>query len=386
MRALFAVVVFVVFGVVFGTGCSKLLGITDPSTGGDGGVPGGDGPDSAFDAPPPCTTSPMFGGELISEIGFTGSGLAVGRLDRVPGFDVAVAAGDRVIILGGDRAGRFAFGATLTVAADQVIATDVDDGDDDIIAWQTGGSAIHGFLQDSSTNPSTWGPAQTTPGFSDLRRVVPGFFDGNFYTDLVVGDSREVRAYRSSQLSQGTFSAEAVAGGAGDELVGFLNVDRAGQDDVLLRNGDVAKVAFREGTGYATPVELGEGADAVVVAGQFDGDLALREVITAQPGALYRQVSPRVFAREAGVAVAGLDAVTAGAQVVAADLNGDGAEDLIRAGGVTLQCAGGAGAGGFTQVEALPLGAVFVIHDLDGDTKLDLAWLDGTALKVRLQQ
>src|SRR5262252_7187082 len=107
-------------GTLLAVGCSKVLGISDPTpTKGDAGKQ----VDAMLDAPmidsgPPCINAPNFGPEMTYDLGGTGVTIAVGDLDHDNKKDVAIALGDHVLILHGDGMGGLANPQTIDTAAD----------------------------------------------------------------------------------------------------------------------------------------------------------------------------------------------------------------------------------------------------------------------------
>ncbi|MGN6105785.1 MAG: FG-GAP repeat domain-containing protein [Kofleriaceae bacterium] len=381
MRALLAL-------ALVSAGCSKLLGITDPSAGaGDGGTdaPDGSGPtDGDVDAPPPCTSSPSFGPPRRFDIGATGTGLAVQRLDRAVGFDAAVAVGDRVVILRGDGAGNFAVSQTVPVPATDLHADDFDgDSDMDLVAWTAGGTEVVAVRQDSTTNPSSFLDAQPLQGpFSNLRRIAVEHLDGNFRPDLLIEDDLARRVYTANVGTPGTFSRSSTTVGAvDDQLLALQQIDQELRADVaLVGPSGVVKLARSNVTGFAAPTQIATGA--VGVAGAFGGltGNALPDLVlaTAAGGVIYQQQQPGMFTRLAGT----LPGIT-GSLVRVVDVNGDGADDLVMADRVALQCPSARGT--FSQIEPLSFAQPAVLVDVTEDGKLDLLRIEGNQLVVQIQ-
>lgn len=381
MRALFAVVSLC-------AGCSKLLGITDPSTGDnsdgrpvdapDGGI------DSAIDAPPACTTATAFGGEtsFTVDLGATGVSLAVGKFDAGNTVDVAVAIGSDVVILHNDGTGGFVNPLKLGSVAGQVLVEDFDaTGSDDLILVEVGGTNI---AERRQVSPGNFAAAQPLDGpFANLHRAAIGFLDGNLVPDLYVEDDNARRQFTANLGNPGTFTREnTTIGAAGDELVTILELDKTGRDDtVLVDGGGAVKVSLGSA---AAPGTIGQG-DATtkhgVAFGNFNGD-ALPDMIvaTANGGVLYFQdpANPGTFVQQAGL----VGDVTGGSLQVL-DVNGDGTDDIVTPTHVVLQCPGGGAK--FTQVEAIDAAQPALLVDVNKNGKPDLLRVEGDTLKVRLQ-
>lgn len=373
--------------VSFVPGCGPLLGISDPTPAdrGDGGTDG-----STIDAPPPCVAGATFRAEATFSVGGTGTAIAVGQLDRMPGVDVAIAVGDGVQILSGNGAGSFTRGAKIptTVVAEALVLDDFDsDGDNDLIVWDVGGTSIAEIRQNSSVVPSTFLAEQPLTGpFSSLQAARSGLLDGNFIADLVVKDGVEARPFTSLLGTPGTFArgANAIAGVAADDaLVAVADIDGAGRDDAAFvgANGDV-KLALNT-TQFGAAAVIATGAQNQCVAfGKFDEDTSIDLIVgTAAGGVIYRG-NGATFTRSPGT----FPAIT-GSPMQVIDLNGDGRDDLVLATRIVYQCAPAmTGAPGvFTQADPIEGSTAVLAADVTGDGKPDLLRLVGNELKVRIQ-
>ncbi|MEJ7600869.1 MAG: hypothetical protein WKG01_23390 [Kofleriaceae bacterium] len=377
MRALIAL-------ATVSVGCSKLLGITDPSVGGDARDGGdGDAIDSRFDAPPDCTTNPVFGAEATYELGAPGTDLAFGNLDANTGGtrDVAIALGTQIAIWLNDGSGGLAVGTPIATAADGVIVEDFTaDGFVDLVAWKVGGMTVVERQHDENTR-GTYLPEQALPGpFTGVVSVKLGFLDGAFNPDLLVQDGSERRVYTSNLGTLGTFSREETVGAAGDDLVVVDEIDGVSRDDAAFIDGAGAvKLARNTAGGFTTTTTIASGARPGAVGfGDFDATAGTDLMVgTTGGGVLYSQTAPGTFVEVAGT----IDGITSPMQVI--DANGDGTQDLVLTSGLVLQCPG---TRVFSQRVGIPITAPYELVDLTKDGKPDLVRVDGSQLKVRIQQ
>jgi hypothetical protein len=370
-------------------GCRQLLGITDP-TPSDRIDGGGDGP--PVDSSPPCVIAAVFQPEQSFAIGGTGTALAIGQLDRPgTGRDVAIAVGDGIQILVGNGAGSFSPGPKLAAPPSAqldglVIETFDNDADDDIVAWDEGGTTIVAYRQDAGM-PSTYGAAQPLPGpFTSLQGAMAGILDGAFIPDLVVKDASGAWAYTSRLGTPISFGREPDPIGdigPGDVLVAVGDLNGPGAEDAAFvsPSGEV-KIAF-DALPFSRATVVATGArDRLVGFGRLDEDGSLDLIVgTAAGGVIYRggggsfaEVTDR------------LPAVT-GTRVQVIDVNGDGKDDLVLDTRIVYQCAPATpgGPGVFTQFEEIDARGPSLMADVTGDGKPDLLRLDGGELKVRVQ-
>lgn len=395
MRRTRPLTTLVAVGLLTG-GCSKLLGITDPSSD-DGSTPRDGGPDaevdSSIDAPPPCTTATTFSPEMSFDVTATGTGLVVAELTRTTptGRDVAIAVGDGIQIMTGNGMGGFALGLKKTIPATAVLTDDFDltaSADDDLVAWQTDTGTIAGMRQDSTVGPpSDFLIPQALPDtFTSIKGAASGFIDGALRPDLIVSDANSTRVYISSGLDPGAFISDGpIAGtGAGDVIVLLRDVDGNGDDDAVLVNQGTVKLARNSGGTFATATAIGTGALGRSIGfGKFTNDTVLDLMIgTSAGGKLFKQTSPGTFEE-----VPGTIPEIGGTKMQVLDVNGDGTDDVVVDNRIILQCAGTSPGevGKFTQVEGVFSGGPSVLIDVNKNGKPDLLRLEGTTLKVRLQ-
>ncbi len=364
-------------------GCSKVLGISDPTPAkGDGGTHDGkliDG--TMIDSGPPCIAAPSFGNETSYGLGAPGATLAVGDLDRDGKLDVAIGLGTKVVILHGDGMGHFGAPQDLDTAADGVLIDDfslLGDGND-LVLWKIGGNLLVERRQDNTTN-GQFLAEQPVSGFSNIATVMEGQFDGQFIPDLVVKDGTQRRVITSNAGTEGTFSSGPTIGTDGD-VVAVANIDGAGEDDIAIvtSTGDL-QVAYATGGGnFAAPVTIASGVVGRGVAfAKIDGDALLDLVLTSPNGG-------RVFLQSAGgtfTEQTGLVANAGGPALQVLDIDNNGLPDLVVAGGIIQQCAGGMFSPIVTKFSVAP---PVVFADLDNNGKPDLLRLEGTQLKVRIQ-
>lgn len=348
----------------------------------DDGGGGDDSPDSAFDAPPPCTTAPVFGPEASYTLAAPGTGLAFGNLDGAAGStrDVAVAIGTEIAILVNDGTGTLAAAPPVATAADGVIVDDFTlDGFVDIVAWKTGGTSVVERQHDEN-NRGTYLAEQPLPGpFTGIVTVKRGFLDGAFNPDVLVHDASERRVYTSNLGTLGTFSKEELVGAAGDDLVLVADLDALSNDDAAFvdQSGNV-KVSLSSGNLGPTDT-IATGARPLAVAfGKFDDGNSLDAIVgTANGGVIYTQNTFGTWTQAPGTIFGVTEAMTV------LDVNGDTTDDLVLGNGILLQCPT---THVFTQFTPLTITSPYELVDLTKDGKPDLVRVDGSTLKVRIQQ
>jgi len=400
------------------SGCSTLLGISDPvAAGGDGGVGDdsqGDGeiidgslPGGSVDGAPidgtaidgvaidgmaidggvsPCIAPPSFTGPDRYLLDGTPGLMGLGRLDDVPGFDVAIALTTKVLILSGDGHGGFVGRQEIDTAADGLLVANFDiDSHDDLLLWTVGGSRVVERRQDPDHLGSFPREQPLSGPFQGVRRISPGLLDGAFISDVVTQDDVERQVYTSSQLAPGTFSKGDKIGKAGDQVVQVANlIGEDSEDIVLVTAGGGVQIASQIAGRFLTPpVEVASvAAGTAAQFGQFDGDSERAlDLIVATPsgGVLYRRggsdTSP-TFTRVPGE-IAGVTGPTL--QIV--DVDGNGLDDIVVADGIVQQCTPGV----FSPLVRIATSASTVFFDLDGNHKPELLRIVGQTLEVHRQ-
>jgi hypothetical protein len=369
-------------------GCSKLLGIQDPQTG-DGGL----GSDAAHDGadgdtPPPCATAPRFASEVSIELGGTATSFAFGDLNSDGKLDIAVAIGSAVVIAHGDGNGGFGNLQTVPTAADGVLVADFDLGldGDDLVMWQVGGSTV---VERNQLAGGTFDVEQPLDGpFTNVSRVGAGIIDVLTVPDLVVEDDTARRLFTDSQLQPGTFTRETITvGGPGDDLITLADIN-GDKGDATMVAGGVVHIALSDPANvgsFLSPISVGGGVTGHAVAyGNFDGDTAPDLIVaTAAGGVLFLQADAArgTFTPQPGT-IAGIT----GGELQVIDANGDGRDDVLTPTSLVLQCPSPVAPGMLTQVEAITATPPAALVDVNKDGKPDLVRLEGTQLKVRLQQ
>jgi hypothetical protein len=378
------------------SGCSNLLGITNPSARADGGidtpVPPGDGPgaDVAVDTrieAMRCATPPQL--EIADVYQLSGSAadapglMALADFDADGKLDVAVALTTKVVILHGDGAGGFTRPQTIDTPADGVIGTDFDAGFADLLLWKVGGSTVLERRQNPSARGQFLSAIALPQTFSDVRAIAIGLFDGNATTDVIVADAAELRIFTPSQINLGTFSKAAQVGSGSDALVaaGTLNGDTQLDDVALITSDGQLRLVPKQNGELTTTGLLATGINPGTVAfGDFNGDHALDFIVaTPDGGVVYRQTAPGAiptYSRVDGV-VPGV----VGPIVRVADVDGDGRDDVIVPAGIVQQCDGGT----FSPLVPFASSAATLVRDLDNNGKPELLRLVGQQLEVYRQ-
>lgn len=360
------------------TGCSKLLGISNPVTG--DATPADDGRpdtmiDSSIDAPPPCAAPNTFGNEMMFPIGDTGVGFAVASLDPGGTLDVAIATPTKVVILHGDGTGTvFATPLDLATPAAGVAVEDfTNDGLNDVISWSGDSIVLH-----ERTGGGLFLAPVPLPGtFLNVKNALPDDLLGVPRIDLIVQDDNARRVFE--QNAGGLASTNNVIGAAGDDLLLTGDIDGIGDADVVLVD-QASNVKLSRQLGVATTIATGATGRAVGF-GNFDGTgLPDLVIATAAGGVIFQQTAPGTFAQIAGT-IPGV----VGDTLLVADVNNDGTDDIAVPGSVVLQCPAPSPSGVFTQVESVSSVAPALLVDLNANQRPDLLRLVGTNLVVRLQ-
>lgn len=335
--------------------------------------------DGSIDAPPPCAAPSTFGSAQSFPIGATGVGLAIGKLDAGATLDVAIATGSAVVILHGDGAGGFGSPTVIDTAAIGVLAESFNLGDarDDLVMWSS--SAVVTRLQDDD-NPGSFLAEQAFPGtFDNVTNALTDTFDPN--PDVVVeDDAGGLTLYTSLQGTPGTFSNESSIGGAADQVVATGDVDGGGRDVLIVDTAGTVKLSHATGATLGAPTTIASGATGrAAVFAEVSGDTD-RDVVfaTAAGGTLLVNDGAGNLVEQPGT-IPGV----VGDTLFAADVNGDGLDDLVVPGAVVLQCPGTPAV--FTQVEPLDASGPAAVVDVSGDGKPDLLRVVGSDLVVRLQ-
>jgi hypothetical protein len=314
-------------------------------------------------------------------------------------------------------------GFPTTNRPSSVAAADVDgDGDPDLVSANLHGDNLTVFLQLSS---ESFGAASLTlggfPTTNSPGSVAAADLDGDGDQDLVSanrGDSFHPESNLTVffQPSPGSYAATPLTLGGSETTnrpfsVAAADLDGDGDQDFVSANAggesginSSLTVFFQPSPGSfgATPLTLGGSATTnqphSVVAADLDGD-GDQDLVSANANGsdltVYFQLSPGNFAA-APLALGGLGTTDWPVSVVAADLDGDGNQDLVSANRngnnltVFFQLSPGSfGAaphtlGGFPTTES-PVSVAAADLDGDGDQDLVSANLFGDNLTVFLQ-
>lgn len=375
--------------VALSSGCTSLLGISDPTPAGGPSDSGIDSNiDSNIDAPPACAPSITLKAEVSSDVGAAGSDFAIGRYDNGLTNDIVVAVGTSAVILHGDNTGVFGgdgMKIAIPTAAVGVVSDDFDtDADDDIVLWTATNVVMRRLNR--TLNPPVEAEQPLTGPFTNVTRVLAENLDGALRPDLFVYDAAAgSRVFTSNLGTPGTFSKDNLVGTGADELILMRQIDDAQRDDALFVNGAFAKVAIQVNvSGFGTPTNVAMGANSTGLAmGKFDNDNLPDLVISTPQGLvlyLNSAATPGTFTMHGMISP-----VQSSAPMLVGDVNGDGRDDILTPTAAILQCAPVSNVGVFTQVETLAAAKAKLV-DVTGDGKLDLVRLDGNAIKVRAGQ
>ena len=373
------------------SGCTSLLGITDPTP----ATPNDGGPDSIIDsnidAPPPCAPAVTLKAEVSSAIGATGSDFAIGRFNNGLDEDIAIATGTNTTILFGDRMGNFAGAKTVPTAGNALAIGDWDQNvssDDDFAMFTVGGTAVIARRQNRANDPPVEAEQPLMGPFTNVSHMFATELANLGGIDLLVYDDSGSRIFAASGLTPGDFirSVNVVAPVADEPLL-VQQVNGTGLFDIVFLNGATVKVSLENAGIYGNPVNIATGANSKGIAfGKFDSDNLSDLVISTSMGlVLFRQnaASPGTFTMHGMISP-----VQSPVPMLVGDVNGDSLDDIITPTAAILQCAPPAsgGAGTFTQVESLGTARPAKLVDITGDGKADLVRIDGASVKVRAAQ
>ncbi|MBA2541739.1 MAG: VCBS repeat-containing protein [Deltaproteobacteria bacterium] len=370
-------------------GCNQLLGISNPVAG-DATAPDGprpDGPmdpDAALDAPPACTTSHAFGGEITSAVGGTGVAMVVSDFSPNAERDVAVAITTDTVIMEGDNAGTFTATQSLTEPATFLVAEDYDliGARKDLVLLTATTAVVRQQIETGAQGQFTAAAQPLTGPFAGASGLGTSEYGGNLVSDVVITDDSGVTPFISIAAA-GTFNRGTSVGAAGDKLVFAGQIDKENDSDVLVVDaaGNVKLVRSNGADGFDAPTTVATGATGLGVGvGKFDDDTFLDIVVaTATGGEIYLQnsASPGVFTKQTGT----FGGILSTVPLLIGDVNADGLDDVVTPTAVVMQCPT---TRVFTQVEELDATQA-VLADVNGNAKLDLLRLTGTNLVVRLQ-
>lgn len=323
---------------------------------------------------------------------------------------VGLSAGYSIEVLIGDGAGGFTSHDERTfagagVASSIALADFNGDGYPDVAV--TTATAAYVVLNDGVGTPGeiSSGPITTLPGSpTALKPIQAGDIDRDGDLDLVASDVNrdEFRQYLND--GSGNFSAGillAATGGLklrgglqlvdidGDERLDYLFSARIGGSRyTAVFPGDGA------GSAFAGTARLSGTSPLAVVVGNVNGD-AFLDVVTIDEGTeayfAFDTGSPILSASSSTASTAGVSSFTSPRGAVLADLDGDGADDLVIAhatgGGVVAHISSGSLTFPTSLAIDLPAGAaadVIVEGDFDNDGDVDLVLVSSTVTSQSL--
>jgi len=231
------------------------------------------------------------------------------------------------------------------------------------------------------TAPGTFLAEQPATGtYTNIQTVQSGFLDANFVPDIIVKDDTQRMVLTSNLGTLGTFSAGPNLG-TNEDVLGVFQIDNQHNDDVALVTpaGDVEQVLQNSNSTYMAPQAIATGALGRGAAfGHIDGDALPDLVLTSSSGG-------RVFVQQAGGTFTekpGFIAGAGGPRLQVLDVDNNGLDDLVVAGGIIQQCSGGMFSPIVTTFDLTP---PILFADLNRNNKPDIIRVVGTQLKVRIQ-
>ncbi len=338
--------------------------------------------------------------------GSAGQAVAAGDLDGDGYADAAVATGAgsptelRLDVSGpgviasalapaADRRGLSAVPLSIDGGGAAVALADLDNDGDLDLAVAGGADGANAVFVNDGTSAMQPGPA--LPPADGGQAVAAGDLDGDGFADLVFAN----RGANTVYLSQGGTGFAAAAALDGPPLdsrgVALLDADGDGRPDLVFANADgAAQLYLNQGGGaFAPAAALDPGPTLAVATADFNGD-GFPDLVFARPAPAAGEYVPAnpvylddghgAFSRAAALGAAPTLAVLAG------DVNGDGAADVVTIGaGGVHEVFDGDGAGAFALDPTLiaspdPAGAALARLGAGGAPDLVVTGKQGTAV------
>ncbi len=301
--------------------------------------------------------------------------------------DLLVASGTSVYLLLGDGAGGFTDAGNGAPTTAAMVADVTEDGRPDAVVTVAG---IDKVMVLPGIAGGGFGPAMMLDVGPFPDAVAVADVNGDGIKDLVVANQAAGTLSLVLGTGAGSFAAATTlalsVATVAPRTVTMADANGDGNVDILVGYSDAVDIRLGDGAGGfggANRYVMGLGPTSIVLADlNGDGRLDLVASFAGDSGADPGGVTIRLGSAGGGFGTA--VTLTAGAvpqALVVADLNGDGAQDIIVAnalGGISVLA--GNGLGGFAPAANFAAGVApmaLAAADLNGDGRLDLAVADG---------